>query len=125
MSSRADEVKAGMYPGVMGSVQGPPDLELLLQIVIKLLVNIVNNGAEAVSLVDLVAISHCVNDRQLLSNTTTTWLGVRYRLMLLTCSYRSIKRHSSLPPRCRVEDSKIFYAHIPYVHTYTYLSPLV
>lgn len=68
MTSRTDEVEAGVDTGVMVCGEATSDLELLLKVVIKLLVYVVHNGSEAVSLVDLVPIAHTVHNGQLLSS---------------------------------------------------------
>ena len=65
MSGGANEVEASVYSGVVGGDEGAPDLELLLQVVVELLVNVVHDGGEAVGLVNLVPVANRVHHRQL------------------------------------------------------------
>ena len=60
-----DKVEADMDAAVVIHGQIPLDLELLLQVGLELAVNVVDDGAEAVLLVDLVAVADGVDERKL------------------------------------------------------------
>ena len=65
MSGGADEVNTGVDARVVVGREGPLDLELLLQVVLELGVDVVDDGLEAVLLVDLVPVADRVAKRQL------------------------------------------------------------
>ena len=60
-----DKVEADMDAAVVIHGQIPLDLELLLQVGLELAVNVVDDGAEAVLLVDLVAVADGVDEGEL------------------------------------------------------------
>lgn len=65
MSSWTDEIEANMDPTVMVTVEGPLDLQLLLQVGFKLSVNVIDNCLETVLFVNLVSIAYSIYNRQL------------------------------------------------------------
>ena len=60
MAGWADKVDAGVYACVMVRRERPLYLQLLLQVVLKLGVDVVDDGFEAVLLVDLVSIANSI-----------------------------------------------------------------
>ncbi len=64
VASGRDEVQAGMYTSVVEGDKVSPDLELLGEVGLKLLVDVFHDGPTAVLLVDLVPIPRCAHHRQ-------------------------------------------------------------
>ena len=61
MAGGRDEIQAGMYTSIVEGDQVSLDLELLCEVGLELLVDVLDNGAAAVLLVDLVAKTSCAH----------------------------------------------------------------
>ena len=68
MSGWADEVDTGVDARVVVRREGPLDLQFLLQVVLKLRVDVVDDRLEAVLLVDLVSVADGIAQSKLSRN---------------------------------------------------------
>ena len=89
-----DKVEADMDAAVVIHGQIPLDLELLLQVGLELAVNVVDDGAEAVLLVDLVAVADGVDEGELEVDVALLELvgvGLEADARLLVALWRRVK----------------------------------
>ena len=89
-----DKVEADMDAAVVIHGQSPLDPELLLQVGLELAVNVVDDGAEAVLLVDLVAVADGVDERKLEVDVALLELvgvGLEADARLLVALWRRVK----------------------------------